>query len=570
MKTIKILLGFVFVLGLASCTSDFVEINKNPNAITSDEASAKYFITNPQYKLYAPDRYPYWRAHLINVDRYAGHFCFGFSGCWWYDNLSYVPNSGYTDAAWDWMEGYFSGINNFMGLTEEGADFENPLMYAAGQIIKGLYYQMFTDLYGMIPFSEAGNPDITQPAFDSQNDIYQGIIALLDQAMATIGDNTRTGDKVNDLGENDVWCGGDLQQWKKMANTLKLRIALRAYGAPDAAWAETAIDEALAADLLDSDVVMEKDNVIDQWSASCYGDIWHGFGGTGSKWTVGKTLIDYLRDNDDPRLEKYAQVAEGGQFSFTRPKEDVDIDGYTHFWKRVNFMFDALADADDGSADITLVNQGDTLATITVPEEKYYIGQPTRLNGKVSGLAKWEFFSKPAEIVTQQKNQGQPIFPELVMTAAESYFLQAEAKILGFGSGSENQLYQDGITAAMALWDIPAPTTEFQASPMWTLTGTDAEKLEQINVQRWIALYTDGFEAWSVIRKSGYPSVLADGITDADIFAVGEAGLDDAFPQRMHYGNAPQSNNLENYTAAVAVQGPDHQGTLLWWAKIGK
>jgi hypothetical protein len=215
MKTIKILFGFVFVLGLASCTSDFVEINKNPNAITSEEASAKYFLTNPQYVLYAPDRYPYWRAHLIHVDRYAGHFCFGFSGCWWNDNLGYVPNTGYTDAAWDWMEGYFSRINNFMGLTGTGGDFENPLMYATGQIIKGLYYQMFTDIFGMVPFSEAGDPDITQPAFDSQNDIYQGIISMLNEAMTTIGANTATGGGVDDLGDNDLYCGGDLQQWKK-------------------------------------------------------------------------------------------------------------------------------------------------------------------------------------------------------------------------------------------------------------------------------------------------------------------------------------------------------------------
>jgi len=565
MKTIKILFGFVFVLGLASCTSDFVEINKNPNAITPEEASAKYFVTNPQYKLYAPDRYPYWRAHLIHVDRYAGAFTFGMSGCWWDDGLGYTYSSGYTSDTWNFFEGYFGNVNNFMGLTNTGGDFENPLMYAVGQIIKGLYYQMFTDVFGMIPFSEAGDPDILLPKFDDQNEIYQGIISMLNEAMTTIGDNTATGDGVNDLGDNDLYCGGDLQQWKMMANTLKLRMALRAYGAPDAGWADAAINQALAADLLDSDVLLDKDAEISQWGSGAYGDVWYGFGGLGSKWNVGKTMIDYLRDNDDPRLDKYAKIAAGGQFSFTRPKELDNLDGFTHFWKRVQFVYDALADADDGSSDITLVNQGDTLAIITVPEDKYYIGQPSRVNSKTKSLLKNDFFSEPAEWIIQQKNQGSPIFPEIIITAAESYFLQAEAA-LRLGLGGENVLYQYGITAAMDLWGT-APDAGFQASGMWTLTGTTEEQLEQISVQRWIALYTDGFEGWSVVRKSGYPSMLAADILDIDIQANGEVGLDAGYPMRLHYGSAPQNNNLDNYTAAVAAQGADHQGTLLWWAK---
>ena len=79
----KSLIIFIFIaLGMASCTDDFVEINKDPNAIIQEEASARYFITDPQYRLYAPDRYPYWRAHLIHADRYAGYFTFGHNGCW--------------------------------------------------------------------------------------------------------------------------------------------------------------------------------------------------------------------------------------------------------------------------------------------------------------------------------------------------------------------------------------------------------------------------------------------------------------------------------------------------------
>jgi len=96
-----------------------------------------------------------------------------------------------------------------MKFTDVGDDFENELMYACGLIIKGLYYQMFTDVFGEIPYSEAADTDIALPKFDGQKEIYQGIIADLDAAMSTIGTNVRTGDGVNDLGKNDLYCGGD-------------------------------------------------------------------------------------------------------------------------------------------------------------------------------------------------------------------------------------------------------------------------------------------------------------------------------------------------------------------------
>ena len=80
MKNIlKIFIVFSAGVLLTKCTDNFNEINTKPDSFTQDEVSAKFFITGPQYRLYAPDRYPYWRAHLIHVDRYAGMFCFGMN-----------------------------------------------------------------------------------------------------------------------------------------------------------------------------------------------------------------------------------------------------------------------------------------------------------------------------------------------------------------------------------------------------------------------------------------------------------------------------------------------------------
>lgn len=556
---IFIIIGAVFLL--TNCTENFDEINTKPDAFTTEEVSAKFFLTSPQYRLYAPDRYPYWRAHLIHMDRYAGHFCFGMRGSWWSDELGYSYNSGYTDAAWDWLANYIGGLDNFMRLTEAGGEFENKYMFAIGQIMRGLYFQMFTDVFGMIPYTEATNPDITLPKFDDQRTIYQGLIAELDEAMATIGDATRTGANVDDVAENDIFCNGDLQKWKRLANTLKLRIAMRAHGAQGADFAAAAITSALNTDLLENEsdnVLMPKDNTISQWTSASYGDVWYNFG-TGSDWTVGKTLIDALRNNNDPRLPLYAKPAKGGTVVIEKP----DGPEAERHDKRVNYIVNVLTEA---GVEFTKTDLEDGDVQITVPENMYFVGQPTRINGRTNSYMAYEFFSTPAEDIIRAKNSGY-IREELVMSSAEAYFLRAEAAVRGLGSGDANSLYQEGIRQAMKFWGVGDGDIETYIStePMAQLGGTQEEQIEKIATQRWIAAYTDGFEAWAIVRDMGYPAELAQGVTDPDIFGLGD--INGKYPQRLRYGNSARNTNTSNYNTAVSQQGSDTQETKLWWAK---
>lgn len=555
-KVIFVLLAFS---SINNCTSDFSDINVKPDSFTSEEVSAKFFLTTPQYKLFAPDRYPYWRAHLIHTDRFAGHFCFGMTGSWWADDLGYTYDGAYTDAAWDWLAGYIGGLDSFMKMTKPGGELENEYMYAIGLIMRGLYFQMFTDVFGMIPYTEATNPDIVLPKFDEQKTIYAGLIAELDQAMQIIGSATRTGANVNDVGANDIYFNGDLQKWKKLANTLKLRMAMRAYGAADASFANTAISQSLAAPLLEADenCLMKKDNTIDQWASACYGDVWYNFG-TGSDWTVGKTLIDYLRNNNDPRLAVYAKPAKGGTVTIDKPTgpEAANHD------KRVNFLLSTL---DAAGVQYTKTITADK-AVITVPENVYYVGQPTRLNDKSKPYTPYEFFSTPAEWVIQKKNSGE-IFPEIVMLSAEAYFLRADAAVRGLGSDNAQEMFSKGIEEAMKVWKVSSGdiATYLANAPLAQLTGTTDEKLEKIAIQRWISCYTDGFEAWAIVRDTGYPKELAQGVSDFDLFGAGD--MNGKYPQRLRYGTGAVNTNGANVDKANATQGANLMDTKLWWAK---
>ena len=572
MKSILKKIAFIFlaILGFNSC-SDFDEINENPNAFTSDEVSAKFFMTELQIQLYAPNRYPYWRAQLIHADRYAGHFTFGFNGSWWTDALGYDYNSGYTDAAYDWMSGYLGKLSGFINFVKEGGDLQNDKFYAIGLIMKGLYYQMYVDTFGMAPYTEAFDPDNITPKYDELSTIYQGTIADLDEAMAIIGDAEVSGEGVELLTNNDLFFGGDMQKWKKLANTLKLRMALRAQGANGATFAEGAIAEALAAPLLtasDENALMEKDPDISQWANAAYGDVWWNFG-TGSNWNVGKTLIDYLRNNNDPRLTYYAKPIDGGDVVLT---QDAEGDSRNLFSKHSAFILQQLDDAGVtySSTSGTKTVDGVTIDTvgISIAAGDYYVGQPTRLNGFIYSQVKEQLFSRPADIVINPKNQGKEIFPEVVMTAAEGNFLQAEAIVKGLASGDAQSLYQEGIRQAMAMWDVPEGdiSTFLGTEDMAQLNGSVDENLEKIAIQRWIVSYTDGFEAWAIVRDTGYPTELSEGVSDFDIYAAGTT-LNGAYPQRMRYGNGAYNTNGDNTNAALQVQGPDVQGTKLWWAK---
>ncbi|MBW6481007.1 MAG: SusD/RagB family nutrient-binding outer membrane lipoprotein, partial [Bacteroidales bacterium] len=411
------------------------------------------------------------------------------------------------------------------------------------------------------PYTEATNPDITLPKFDDQRTIYQGLIAELDEAMATIGDATRTGANVDDVAENDIYCNGDLQKWKKLANTLKLRIAMRAYGAQGADFAATAINSALNSPLLETtedNVLMKKDDIISQWTAACYGDIWYNFP-VGGTWTVGKTLVDVLRNNNDPRLPVYAQPAKGGTAILEKPG-GAEADNHD---KRVAFIESILTEAGVEYSKNVLAD-GDV--EITMPENSYYVGFPTRVNGKIKPYMADLFFSIPAEVIISAKNSG-PIRDELVMSSAEAYFLRAEAAVRGLGSGDANSLYQEGIRQAMKLWGVSDGDIETYIStePMAQLSGTQEEQIEKIATQRWIAAYTDGFEAWAIVRNLGYPAELAQGVSDPDIYGLGD--INGKYPQRLRYGNNARNTNTTNYNTAVSQQGPDTQETKLWWAK---
>ena len=208
MKKINIILCLSLIFAV-SCTDDFNEINEQPDALSVSDVSAKFFVTNIQKGLFKPVAGALWFGQIFHQDQYAGQHSGGHSQYAWDGNFGWEYTAWLQEGTNGWLAGYNSSLTSYLRQVGEGGALENDQYYAIGLIMKGLYYQLYTDQVGMIPYSEASDPDIKLPKYDEQIDIYRGVIAELNEAISLIGSNTTTGEGVDLLRENDVIFNGD-------------------------------------------------------------------------------------------------------------------------------------------------------------------------------------------------------------------------------------------------------------------------------------------------------------------------------------------------------------------------
>lgn len=176
----------------------------------------------------------------------------------------------------------------------------------------------------------------------------------------------------------------------------------------------------------------------------------------------------------------------------------------------------------------------------------------------------------------------------ILMTAAEVWFLRAEAALRGYSSESPEICYNEGIKISFAQWDAsnvdkyleseltPAPyvdafDTKFNGAatttvaPKWDPSGSKEQQLEQIITQKWLALYPEGCEAWAEQRRTGYPKLLKVVVNNS----VGEIDTD-IMIRRVQFPQDYKTNNASLYNAlTTALGGADTGGTRLWW-DVGK
>jgi hypothetical protein len=215
MKRFKIITILLFgLLVSVSCDSDFEEINQDPNnpvAVPSD-------LLIPGIARGAQNRS---YSTFVGGDMGA---CWSqqFSKVQYNDEERYIPRQGVITSVWD--DFYSVVISDANSMYNIAMTEENNNMMGVALTLQAYGFAFLTDAYGDIPFTEAikAGEGIISPAYDDQEVVYQGILDMLDQAIALLG----TSGSIDST--NDIIYQGDASKWKKFASSLKFRVLMRA------------------------------------------------------------------------------------------------------------------------------------------------------------------------------------------------------------------------------------------------------------------------------------------------------------------------------------------------------
>ena len=502
MKLINIAFaGLIILFAFGGCTGDFVDINTDKTKLTSiDQSTVGPAFANAQWETFRP----YQIFQNLFSDLYAQYFTTITPN---FPSDRHIQVDRWINASYrNWSTNPVPSILETIQVTTEVGD---AVGNAAARIWKVYMFHRVTDYFGPIPYSQLGSSDPFIP-YDSQQDIYADFFNELDATIPVLESNQDG----SVFGSNDLIYGGDVSQWIKFANTLRLRLALRISGV-DPAKAKAEAEKAVSGGVMESN----DDNAFLNVNAGSFNSLnqitaWNEF-------RMSANMESLLKGYDDPRLSAY--------FAPT-------VDDPTKF---------------EGA------RNGLKQTDLALPENKA---------NTLSNMA--DNFLPPS----RDKN------PQTVMYAAEAYFLRAEGALNGWNmNGTAEELYNQGIEASLAQWGADAASIDAYVNgtslPVevgdFANTGplTDIpvkfdmnNALEQIHTQKWLALYPDGWEAWAEMRRTGfpkqYPRISSDN-PDAPA---------DQLVRRMKYVSGEYINNGGAMSGAVQLLGgEDKEMTKVWW-----
>lgn len=218
MKKISYILTLTIALLTTASCEDIVEgINDNPNDIIISDVEDRLFLTGSMIANVQVNC-----GHLNRISAMYSGQLIGFSSL--YSNI-YGYNLSTAESNGEWSALYVGVITNMNHIIDNSS---NNLLVGISKIVKAHAVGTGASLFGDIPFSESGNPEISDPVFDSQIDVYTNVIALLDDAIATL--NSANSGSVPE----DIYYGGDKTKWIAAANTLKARFYLHQKNYPSA------------------------------------------------------------------------------------------------------------------------------------------------------------------------------------------------------------------------------------------------------------------------------------------------------------------------------------------------
>ena len=559
-KKLYIMLLSALTLGgtFTSCSDNHME------SVNTDDTKSP--TINPNAQLTTALLQTYGDFGLMDTYRsYITGFTQYFAGGW---NVSFYagavnPDNDQMRLIWD--QYYSVGIKNLVDAIHNSKDMPNT--NAALRIHRVYLMSILTDTYGDIPCSEAGLgfiEGISNPKYDKQEDIYNWFFAELKDCVAQLGTGSdRISGDVTSL-------NGDTDLWKKYANSLILRFAMRISDV-NPALAQQEFEGVLASEsgyisnsnenayvkYLDAPFTLYDGSRDLDFRANALSAILYGQDPT-SPTFVCSTLYNMLKDNNDPRLLKICRNYINTTRNETKPEGCFDVTDDMIAWENAGGT--GVQANDPGAAwwdqwpTVPATSEIPTLQQLVnnYPDKGYdQSNYPARMTRPFLALA-----------------FEQPNCPGILITSAEVEFLLAEAATKGWAvQGDAESHYEAGIRAAMQLlndcYDIVGKISETDINDYIAANPLGDNPKEQINKEAYILHLTNPAEAWANLRRSDYP-VLQDRAKFGNFTYTCVDGF--KTPVRLKYPNLEAKYNSVNYKEAIErLGGTDDWHKRMWW-----
>lgn len=434
---VALLVGLVWAAG--ACDDGLTEINQNPNAPTDvpvDFLLPQAIQSSVQQTFGAGLMLQHtgiWPQHFVQIqypDEETG-------------TVRASRMEGY------WTTYYAGSLKDIQTVIDKAVASGNTRQEAVGRIWRAWIFHIVTDLWGDVPYSQAlqgedaGSEgfDPTAPVYDTQASIYQGLLDELTAAVALLPGTSGQG-----FGDGDLIYGNDFDAWRRFANSLRMRLAMR-LSAVDAATAQAEFVAAYNAGPMQSNA----DNALLEYPGAPYENpLYENYLGRDDNG-ISATMVDTLASLGDPRLQLYAEPA--------------TYDG-------------AYRGHENGHDDLP---EGQSLAWFS------RIGDFWRADGA----------STPSTIMT---------YSEVLFLQAEA----AERGWIAGGSAQAATYYLSAITASMNQWDAYGPAnapTDSEITNYLASAAVAYNGLSSIYLQKWISLWMNGSEAFAEWRRTGVPDL---------------------------------------------------------------
>ena len=561
----SLMMAFAFMttgVALTSCSDDTLSnINTDKTKVSNLDPNAQ--LTTALLQTYGD-------FSLMDTYRnYITGFTQHFAGGW---NVTNYAGSNFAEddiSRRIWDRYYEISIKNLVDAIHQSED--KPNLNAALRIHRVYLTAVLADIYGDVPASEAGLgyiAGISTPKYDTVEELYNWFFEELTACEALLGTGT------DNISGDVTSMGGDVAQWKKYANALRMRYAMRISDV-NPQKAQDEFEKAVAAGAISS----AADDVYIKYADSPYtyydgandydfrtnalSEILYGQDAT-SPTFVSSTLFYQLQRTADPRLYRICRHYYNIKRSQVKPdkEENIDLtDEVLAYFERTQTGEEPCNPGAAWHSDWMSAPATSELPTL---QKKADIDANTYDNSDFRARAMRPHLNIDFEM---------PNTPGDLMSYAEVEFLLAEAKTKGWNvSGDAESHYEAGVRASMQLLNNHYLTSnkisddEINAFIAHNPLGDNPK--ETINTQAWILHMMNPSEAWANMRRSDYPAILDR--TRLGIFTNGftYTDADMTMPNRLRYPELEAQYNSASYKAAIErMGGTDNWHSKLYWDK---